>query len=76
MQIFHYHPETKIYLGKGVADPDPLVADHWLIPASATPVEVLPEKEGFQRVFVADAWGYEANQPIVEPDADTAQGNG
>ncbi|UVL54715.1 tail fiber assembly protein [Pseudomonas sp. B21-035] len=33
--IYNAHPETLQYIGQGVADPDPLDAEHWLIPAYA-----------------------------------------
>nr|NLU60038.1 tail fiber assembly protein [Pseudomonas sp. BIGb0427] len=43
--IYNAHPETLQYIGQGVADPDPLDAEHWLIPAYAyldTPPESVP----------------------------------
>ena len=36
MNIFHYHPETLEYLGKGLADPDPLSPGKYLLPAFST----------------------------------------
>jgi len=38
MDIWHYHPVTKEYIGHGKADPDPLNKDGWLVPAHATTV--------------------------------------
>ncbi|WP_050978076.1 hypothetical protein [Herbaspirillum sp. GW103] len=72
MKIYHYHPETGIYLGQGEADADPLVSGNWLIPASATAKEPADELEGFMRVFRGDAWEYQEIPPIVDP-ADAGQ---
>jgi len=45
MRIYHYHPETKVFLGEGEARPDPLEPGAWLVPAHATtqaPPEAAP----------------------------------
>ena len=34
--IYHYHPTTGEYLRAGIADPSPLEADAWLLPACTT----------------------------------------
>lgn len=63
MNIYHYHPETKKYLGNGVADVDPMDSNNHLIPANATTVEcTLEETEGFIRVFneETEQWEQEA----------------
>lgn len=72
MQIFHYHPDTGVYLGQGQADADPMVQGNWLIPASATIIAPPDEQEGQQRVFRGDKWGYQQDLPPIaapEPDA-------
>lgn len=33
--IYYAHPQTAEYLGEGVADPDPLDKDNWLVPGFA-----------------------------------------
>ncbi|CAM3821679.1 tail fiber assembly protein [Pseudomonas wadenswilerensis] len=43
--IYNAHPQTLEYIGQGVADPDPLDAEHWLIPGYAytdSPPEPVP----------------------------------
>lgn len=42
MKIYHYHPDTKVFLGEGLADKSPLEYNVWLIPAYAT-TECPPE---------------------------------
>lgn len=37
MEIYHYDPDTRIFTGAGMADPNPEDADDWLVPACATP---------------------------------------
>lgn len=56
MNIFNYHPITKEFLNAGLADPNPLEPDNWLIPANATiapPPAVLVNQVA---VFEDDAW--------------------
>lgn len=66
MEIYHYHPETGEYLGKGSADADPLVDDNWLIPAHATPIA--PPEVGAGKVAVFDV-GLSAWTVITSPPA-------
>ena len=57
MKIYHYHPETKKYVGVSEADRDPLVRGRFLIPAHATELEPPPETQKNKvAVFVGDAW--------------------
>lgn len=56
MNIYHYHPVTKEYLGKGLADKDPMVKGNWLIPAHATEVEPPELKEKQAAVFCDGQW--------------------
>jgi hypothetical protein len=67
MNIYHYHPETGLYLGQGVADPSPLEPGVWLIPAHATSTEPPAVEDGEQTVWLDDAWTV---QPIPEPPAE------
>lgn len=73
MQIYHYHQETGIYVGQGIADPDPLVKGSWLIPAGATVIQPADELEGFWRVFSDGKWVYQEIPKIVEPEPETQE---
>lgn len=54
MDIWHYHPVTKEYVGHSKADPDPLNKDGWLVPAHATIIG--PEQSpGANETLVFDA---------------------
>lgn len=73
MRIFHFHPGTLELLGEGEADPDPLVAGNWLIPAHATTIAPPAELIGQARHFIAGAWEYRAIPPAPPaPPAPTA----
>jgi hypothetical protein len=68
MKIYHYDFETGQYLGDGVADPSPLEADVWLIPAHAT--EIAPPKTGVDEyaIFIDNAWSiFKVAEPVNEP---------
>ena len=67
MQIYHYNEHTAELLGVGMADPDPLVLDNWLIPAHATTIEPPTELEGFTRHFIDGAWQYREIPPPPPP---------
>lgn len=68
MDIYNYHPESGVLLGKSSADPDPLDAENQLIPAFATTIEPPPEIPGFVRVFIDGDWRYAAeDEPAAEP---------
>ncbi len=56
MIIYHYHPESRDYLGTGVADPSPLEPGVWLIPANATSTPPPDARDGFRRVFLGGEW--------------------
>lgn len=69
MKIHHYHETTGEWLCEGMADPDPLEAGNWLIPAHATTVEPPAEVEGSTRHFIAGGWEYkEIPPPPPEPE--------
>jgi hypothetical protein len=67
MDIFHYHPDTGIYLGQGVADESPLEPGVWLIPAHATELEPPQPSKGKQIAWSGDSWDV---QPIPEPETE------
>lgn len=69
MNIYNYHPETKVFVGMTQADPDPLVEGGWLIPAYATTVAPPRITAGNQAVWLGDSWKLE---PIPVPPAPPA----
>lgn len=79
MDIYHYHSLTGEYLGKGVADPNPLEEGNWLMPANSTVMEPLPPEDGKAVVWSDQQWSYladhrgetwwnEHGQPVVIQD--------
>ncbi len=69
MNIYHYHPDTGIYLGTGKADESPLESGVWLIPASATTIEPPEPVDGFACVWANGDWELQAiPEPETEPE--------
>lgn len=66
MKIYHYHPDTGVLLGEGIADASPLEQDVWLVPASATTIEPPQAPVGSQVVFSDGAWQIQ-DLPKPEP---------
>ena len=64
MKVYHYHPNTGVYLGSSDADPSPLEPGVFLIPAFATPKVVPSVPQGSRAVFKNDQWAIEV---ILEP---------
>ncbi|HCL4123576.1 TPA: hypothetical protein N2C41_000557 [Pseudomonas aeruginosa] len=58
MDIYCAHPLTREYLGPSLADPDPLDADNWLIPAHAylDAPPAVPAGQAAQRSEDGSAW--------------------
>lgn len=70
MKIYHYHPETGILLGEGMADESPLEPGVWLIPAHATFTKPPTANEGQQVVIVNGTWQVQSiPEPEPEPPA-------
>lgn len=69
MQIYHYDQITGEFLSDGIADSNPRNPDNPIIPAFATNIVPLPEKEGFTVIFDGEGWGYVEipKPPIPEP---------
>lgn len=72
MKIYHYHPAAHIYIGQGLADPDPMVEGNWLIPAGATDKEPLPQQENKLVVFdpATGEWAYQDMPVVADPAAE------
>lgn len=71
MQIYHYHPTTREFLGVGTADASPLEPGTYLIPAHATTVAAPTPVSGKVRVWNSGAWTYQdipAGTPTVDPE--------
>lgn len=65
MKIYHYHPETGVFIGEGIADPSPLEPGAWLVPAHATEVAPPEVGEGMEAALIEGAWEV---RPIPEPE--------
>ena len=65
--IHHYHPETGVYIGAGLADPSPMEQGVWLVPAHATDIEPPVAPNGQVAVWAGAAWAVLPN--IAPPDA-------
>ena len=65
MKVFHFHPETGVFLGEGNADPSPLEPGKWLLPAHATAIEPLLPNNNEQVIWVNNNWQL---RPIPEPE--------
>ncbi|WZL14750.1 tail fiber assembly [Vibrio phage vB_VpaM_XM1] len=61
MKIYHYHHETKEYLGEGLADKDPMVAGNWLIPAYATSTKPPQTDKNQTAIFDGEEWSVVAD---------------
>ncbi len=63
MNIYHYDPETGVFLDRDQAEPDPRgkrdasSPDHWLIPANATHVAPPEIKDNQEAVWNGQGWG-------------------
>jgi hypothetical protein len=58
MDIYHYHPETHEFLGRGTADRDPMDESNWLIPAWTTQMAPPAEQPGKSIHLEGGAWIY------------------
>lgn len=68
MDIYNFNPETGVFLGKSQADPDPLDAGNFLLPAFSTSIEPPDDVAGFDRVFSEGEWRYVSQiEPTPEP---------
>jgi hypothetical protein len=53
VRLFHYDPETLLFVGEGVAHPNPVVEGEYLIPAFTTGIEP-PTTSGTQQAIFKD----------------------
>lgn len=65
MKIYHYHPDSCVYLGCSSADESPLEPGVFLVPAHATVIPPPKAKEGEQAIFNGIKWTME---PIPKPE--------
>lgn len=56
MYCYHYHPESKLYVGCSEADPDPLTPDEYLVPAYATLKEPIETRKNEAVMFCDGEW--------------------
>lgn len=69
MKIYHYNPDTGIYVGEGVADESPLEPGVWMIPANS--VTTAPPDAGENQFVVFNNGNWEVNtvpEPEPEPE--------
>lgn len=72
LPIWHIDRETGALLAPGLARPDPLDPDNWLVPASATSTAPPALAAGEEAAFVAGAWVKRKKPaPVVEQPAAT-----
>ena len=80
MKIYHYNPDTGIYVGEGVADESPLEPGVWMIPANS--VTTAPPDAGENQFIVFNNGNWEVNtvpepepesEPEPEPESPTPQ---
>lgn len=73
-KAYKYDSESKKYIGEIERQLDPIASrkkghENWLMPANATDVQPLEEKEGFDIIWNGMAWEYqEVPQPEPEPE--------
>lgn len=59
LRIYHYHPETNVFLWDGEAVPDVNEEDSFLIPSGATTIKPGENIDGKIQKFIDGAWVYE-----------------
>lgn len=67
MQLYHYHPETGVYVGESVADENPKRPGDYLLPAFSTTIAP-PAVNSGERAHWNGAWLVE---PIPEEEPET-----
>lgn len=56
MKIWNHHPVTGELIGSGVADPNPVEAGEWIIPAHATAIAPGEPQPGRAHQFTGGSW--------------------
>lgn len=70
MKIYHYDPETRFLTNEGVADPSPVDAGDWLVPAhasAAVPPEITDPTKIARYDLLAGGWEV-ADRPAPPPE--------
>lgn len=67
-RVYHYHQQTGVFRGFGLADPSPLEPGEWLLPAHSTLTEPPAPGVGQVAVFASGAWSLvTVSAPEVPP---------
>lgn len=68
MKIYNYNQDL-VFVNTGVADPDPLEPETFLIPANSTSTPVPAYSDGEQAVWNGSSWDIQAvPEPVEEPE--------
>lgn len=69
MNIFHFNPTTKAYLGQSPANESPREPGVYILPANSTSVEPPVARDGFVPVWGGSNWQVEPFPVPLEPAA-------
>lgn len=67
MNIYHFSPDSGLFVGEGLADQDPLDQGNWLVPAFSTQIAPPAPVDGKTVNFLNGAWSYVDVPPPPPP---------